>query len=84
MKIQYVKNPTWADAEKTIIDLTLKLDGMNEEIPFTANPNDIEEHGRLLFAAAIAGEFGPIADFVPPESYPGPTPPSGEIPVVEA
>lgn len=30
-------------------------------IPFTANPNDEEEHGRDLYARAVAGEFGPIA-----------------------
>ena len=35
-------------------------------IPFTASPNDVEESGRLLYAEAIAGNFGPIADYVPP------------------
>ena len=30
-------------------------------IPFTASPNDSEEHGRALYQAAVDGEFGEIA-----------------------
>ena len=41
-------------------------------IPFTANPNDSEELGCALYAAAIAGELGAIAPYVPPSP-----PPSG-------
>lgn len=39
-------------------------------IPFTASPDDVEELGRALHAAAIAGELGPVAAYVPP---PAPT-----------
>ena len=35
-------------------------------IPFTASPDDVEELGRVLHAAAIAGEFGPVAPYIPP------------------
>ena len=35
-------------------------------IPFGADPNDPEPHGRELFARAVAGEFGPIAEYVAP------------------
>jgi len=35
-------------------------------IPFTADPDDCEEHGRQIHQQATAGDFGPIADFVPP------------------
>lgn len=35
-------------------------------IPFTASPEDSEEHGRALYALAIAGEFGEIVPYVPP------------------
>lgn len=34
-------------------------------IPFTASPDDVEQHGRDLYAQAIAGSFGPIADYLP-------------------
>lgn len=37
-------------------------------IPFTASPDDPEEHGRELYARAIAGDFGPIAEYVPPSA----------------
>ena len=33
-------------------------------IPFTANPNDSEQLGRDLYAAAIAGTLGTIAPYV--------------------
>lgn len=35
-------------------------------IPFTATPDDVEEHGRQIFAEALAGNFGPIAPYVAP------------------
>lgn len=34
-------------------------------IPFTASPDD--EAGSAIYAAAIAGEYGPISEHVPPE-----------------
>lgn len=35
-------------------------------IPFTASPDDTEEHGRELYAQAIAGTLGQIAAYVAP------------------
>lgn len=85
MQLEYAKNPRWANVEHTMIDLTIKWDVIDEELPFTANPNDCEEHGRAIFAAAAAGQFGEVAQYVPPPSVtPQPTQPSGEIPVTEA
>jgi hypothetical protein len=43
-------------------------------VPFTAAPEDPEQMGRELFAAAMAGEFGPVADYVPPPPVPPPVP----------
>jgi hypothetical protein len=71
MQLEYAKNPVWADAEHTMIDLTIKWDGINEEYPFTASPTDVEAHGRAIFAAAVGGEYGPVAEYLPP---PAPTP----------
>jgi hypothetical protein len=65
MQIEYATNPLWANAEHTIIDLKIKLVGIDEELPFTASPDDCEAHGRAMFAAAVAGEYGAVADFVP-------------------
>jgi len=66
MKLEYAKNPQWVDAEHTMIDLVIKWDVFPEELPFTASPNDIEQHGRDIFAAALQGEFGPVVEYVPP------------------
>ena len=66
MQLEYAKDPIWANAEHTMIDLTIKLDAIDEELPFTASPNDCEEHGRAIFAAAQAGEYGSVAEYIPP------------------
>jgi hypothetical protein len=71
MQLEYAKKPVWANAEHTMIDLTIKWVEIDEELPFTASPNDVEAHGRAIFAAAQAGEYGPVAEYIPP---PAPTP----------
>jgi hypothetical protein len=60
------KNP------KHTSDQTIDLDIEHPEfgwIPFTASPNDVEEKGRDLYAQAIAGDFGPVAAYVPPPPH---------------
>lgn len=66
MKIEYIKNPVWANEAHTMINLTVKLTESNEELPFTASPDDREEHGRAMFAQAKAGQYGPISQYQPP------------------
>lgn len=79
-----LKNPIWVNAEHTMIDCFITTSQFgDEELPFTADPNDCEAHGRSLFARIVGGEFGPIGEYVPPEPELGPTPDSGEIPVTE-
>jgi hypothetical protein len=70
MQLQYAKDPKWANAEQTLIDITIKWDGIDEELPFTASPTDPEPHGRAIFATAQAGEFGPIAEYLAPPPPP--------------
>jgi hypothetical protein len=38
--------------------------------PFTAEPDDPEPMGRATYAAAMAGEFGPVASYVLPPPAP--------------
>ena len=66
MQLEYAKNPVWANAEHTMIDLLIKWDAIDEEFPFTASPTDVEAHGRAIFEAAVAGQFGEVAEYVPP------------------
>ena len=63
MQIKNVKTPQWANAEHTMIDVTLETDTYGE-IPFSASPDDVEAHGREIFADAVAGEFGPVAEYM--------------------
>ena len=63
MKLVYAKNPVWANRSQTLISLTVRFEEIDEDLPFTANPNDVEAHGRDIFARAKAGEFGQVADF---------------------
>jgi len=65
MKLEYAKDPRWANAEHTMINLTVRFAEISEDLPFTASPNDCEAHGRAIFAAAKAGEYGAVAEFVP-------------------
>ena len=65
MQIKNVKTPQWANAEHTLIDVTLETDTYGE-IPFSASPDDVEAHGREIFADAVAGRFGAIAEYVSP------------------
>tara|TARA_R100001463_G_scaffold129946_1_gene189037 strand:- start:182 stop:433 length:252 start_codon:yes stop_codon:yes gene_type:complete len=37
-------------------------DNTQEWLPFSANPNDVEKHGKDLYAALVNGDHGTIAD----------------------
>ena len=77
-----VTNPQWVNAEHTLIDCLITTSQFGAQVlPFTADPNDVEEHGRALFAAIQAGEHGPIAEYIPPPEPVIPTP--GQQPSVE-
>tara|TARA_R100000773_G_C4181275_1_gene90896 strand:+ start:497 stop:775 length:279 start_codon:yes stop_codon:yes gene_type:complete len=69
------KNPVWGDEKKTFIVLDCKFShyanmGMTENdgyYSFGANPDDVEEHGKLIYEKAKAGEYGTIGDYVAPK-----------------
>jgi hypothetical protein len=64
-----LKNPVWVDAAHTAINCEITTSQFGDEVlPFTASPNDVESHGRAIFADIVAGKYGPIAEYVaPPE-----------------
>jgi hypothetical protein len=66
LNLKYANNPKWVNQDRTLINLTVRFEEIDEDLPFTADPNDLEEHGRDVFARAIAGEFGTIAEWTPP------------------
>lgn len=59
-------NPQWVNLEHTTIncDITTSQFG-NEVLPFTASPDDVEPHGRAIFADIVAGVYGQIAEYAP-------------------
>lgn len=57
--------PAWGNNDKTIINLKVRLSTFpDQDLPFTATPDDQSEHGRELFSRAKFGEFGAIAPYV--------------------
>ncbi|MBB5413894.1 hypothetical protein OKW40_001967 [Paraburkholderia sp. RAU6.4a] len=65
MDIVAARNPAWADAEHTGIRCEVHFERFDNFMPFIAMPDDPHEHGRDIFEACLAGDFGDIADFVP-------------------
>ena len=62
-----LKNPQWANAQKTMIDCVITTSQLGEELlPFTASKNDVEAHGRQIFEDLVAGKYGAIAEYVAP------------------
>lgn len=62
-----LNNPRWANAEHTRIDCEITTSQFGDEIlPFTADQNDVEPHGRAIFQSIVDGAYGPIAEYVPP------------------
>jgi hypothetical protein len=61
-------NPIWADAEHTAIDCLITTSQFGVEVlPFRADQNDVAAHGRAIFDDLVAGKYGAIADYIPPE-----------------
>lgn len=66
-KLTSLTNPSWANLEKTQIDCEITTTQFGDEIlPFTASINDVEQHGRDIFNAIASGEYGAIAEYIPP------------------
>jgi hypothetical protein len=68
MKYSAVRNCKWATEDHLSIECEVIFDDITSEewSPFCANPLDHYEHGREIFAKAVAGEFGEVAEYVAP------------------
>jgi len=66
MNIEYIKNCVYANNESTVINCLVKFAEFNEEHPFSASPNDPEEHGREIYSRIVSGEFGAISPYIAP------------------
>lgn len=67
------RNPVYVNQTGTAIDLIAQFAEIPQEVPFTATETDSEEHGREIYARAVAGEFGVVLPYVaPPPAPPSP------------
>jgi hypothetical protein len=64
--VEYVKNLQWCDAEHTFFECVVKYAEFNEEMPSGINAIDTYAHIQEIWAKANAGEYGVIAEYVPP------------------
>lgn len=62
MKYTEVKNPMWTrDGQSIVCDVT--FEGLGT-MPFAATLNDVYPHVIEIYNRCVAGDFGPIADYV--------------------
>jgi hypothetical protein len=68
MQYTAVRNCKWANAEHSSIECEVNFSTVTSEewSPFGANPNDHYEHGREIYARAVAGDFGTVEEYVAP------------------
>ncbi|MCH7370038.1 hypothetical protein [Aeromonas sp. MR16] len=64
IKLEYAKNPYWADKAHTLINMVAKFEHLDEEVPFTASIDDVMLHGRNIFIQALNEEFGQVKPHV--------------------
>lgn len=71
MEIVNILNPVYTNPTNTQIDCTLVVilqPGQEpRELPFTAHFDDVEPHGRVIFARILKGDFGTIGAYVVPK-----------------
>ena len=66
LTIEYAYDPVYGSPDGQTINLQVKFVEMAEVLPFTATPYDPEPYGVELYYNAQAGDYGPVAPYVPP------------------
>lgn len=63
-----VLNPRWMNADHTMFDADILFEELTPmgHIPFTATPNADTAHGVEIWEKGLAGDYGPVAEYVPP------------------
>ena len=59
------KNPQWANDDRNAVTLDVNFAELpgDDFISFTATPNDTEEHSRTIYANAVNGDYGTVAEY---------------------
>ena len=69
MEYTSVTNPVWANAENNVINCIVDFVDIGI-VPFSANPLDTSNPSSItIYDQCVAGEYGPIAVYVPPPIY---------------
>lgn len=67
MKIVAAKNLVWVRPDNSMFNATVQFEELpGEDVVYSAQAGDVEEHGQELWENGLAGEYGPIAAYVPP------------------
>lgn len=64
MQYTDVVDPVYGAMDASIIYCRVKFDVFDQYVPFAAATADTTEHGRKIYAALVAGEFGPVGPYV--------------------
>jgi hypothetical protein len=64
--IEYVKDLQWVDAEHAVFECVVKYAEFNEEHPSGISGTDPYAHIQEIWTKAISGDYGLIAEYVPP------------------
>lgn len=68
MEYTTVKNLVWVNPEKTAFDCDVYFSQYAEELPFTCSQHETQKYPHVgsIWSRAMNGDFGVIAEFVPP------------------
>jgi hypothetical protein len=64
--VKYAKNLQWENAEHTAFSCIVKYEEFDVELPAGINPTDQYAHSQEIWAKGNAGEYGAIAEYIPP------------------
>jgi len=67
--VNYVKDLQWCYAEHSVFSCVVKYAEFNEEHPSGINSTDSYAHIQEIWTKGNAGEYGIIAEYVPPPVY---------------
>ena len=68
--IESVTNLEWCNAEHTVFSCNVKYSEFNEPHPTGVNATDSYAHIQQLWAKGNSGEYGAVAEYVPPAIAP--------------
>ena len=67
LTVESVSSLVWVNSDNTQFDCVVKFAQFVDPVPFGCNVNDPVAHNQEIWAKVIAGEYGEIAPFVPPQ-----------------